>query len=231
MNKALRSRFNKMKERCYNKNSKSYERYGGRGIYICDEWLNDPELFEKWSIENGFEKGLAIDRIDNDGPYSPDNCRYVTLKENNQNRRSSKWYTINGETKNLQQWCDFYNIKRSTVVTRLENGWPIEKALSEPVASRERDRESLIGMRFFRLAVIGYAGDEFIGKDNNSRWICKCECGNEIIVSTYKLKSGHTKSCGCLVNDTARERMLNSNPMKTEEQRKRMRENNPMKRR
>lgn len=214
MHRILRKRYLNMIDRCYNPNARSYKRYGGRGIRICDEWLNDYNSFEKWCLSNGFQCGLAIDRIDNDGDYSPTNCRFVTLKENNQKRCTTVFYTIDGEKKNLQQWCEHYGIKRGTVYTRIKHGWDIKDALTTPVSSGERDRMSLIGKKFGRLTVVAYAGDEHIGSDNNSRWVCSCECGKTSIVGGNKLKSGHTKSCGCIVSEMARERMLNRNPMK-----------------
>ena len=227
MNKILYRRYNHIKDRCYNPNNKSYARYGGRGIKMCDEWLNSYQAFEDWCLSHGFKKELSIDRIDNDGDYAPDNCRFVTLKENNQKRGTTLWFTINGETKNLQQWCDYYNINRGTVNTRLQHGWNIEEALSKPIKSHDRDRTSLIGKTFNRLTVLDYAGDEYIGSDNNSRWICQCECGNIIIVSGNKLKTNHTKSCGCLQKEKLNERLKNNNPAKSEKNRKRMVENNP----
>lgn len=69
-----------MKKRCLNKTDHSYGRYGGRGIKICDEWLNDVTCFVEWAINNGWKKGLQIDRRNNDGNYEPDNCRFVTSK-------------------------------------------------------------------------------------------------------------------------------------------------------
>lgn len=214
MDEALNLRYRHMKERCNNPNSKSYSRYGGRGIKVCEEWANDYQTFEDWCYSHGYEKDLAIDRIDNDGDYSPDNCRFVTLKENNQKRRTTRYFTIDGETKNLQQWCDYYGINRGTVNTRLQHGWPIEDALTRPLVSNERDRTSLIGKRFGNLTVIDYAGDDAIKADNNSRWVCECDCGNRIVTTSHRLKSGHTRSCGCLVSIKARERMLKDNPMK-----------------
>lgn len=213
MNTTLHRKYHHIKGRCYNKNDKSYHRYGGRGIKMCQEWLDDYQKFENWCLSHGFEEGLAIDRIDNDGDYSPDNCRFVTLKENNQNRRTTRFYTIDGVTKNLQQWCDLYGINRGTVHDRLEKGLPIEEALTNPIGG-ERNRTELIGKTFGRLIVLDYAGDQYVGLDNNSRWICRCECGNTVVVGSNKLKSGHTKSCGCLVSEKARKRMLESNPMK-----------------
>lgn len=179
---------------------------------MCDEWLNNYQSFENWCLTNGFEEGLAIDRIDNDKGYSPDNCRFVTAKENNQNRRTTRFYTINGETRNLQQWCDYYSINRGTVVTRLKNGYSIEDALTKPLKIKKRDPEKLIGCRFGRLVVIKCTG--IIGSDNNYRWLCQCDCGNTSIVSGSKLTTGHTNSCGCLQRDKAKKRMLEDNPMK-----------------
>lgn len=76
-----------IKRRCYSKIGRSYKDYGSCGIYVCDEWLDDPELFMDWAMSNGYSKGLQIDRIDNDGPYSPENCHFVTSQENNCNQR------------------------------------------------------------------------------------------------------------------------------------------------
>lgn len=79
-----------MKKRVYSTWHKRYKDYGGRGITICDEWKNSYENFYRWALANGWQKGLQIDRIDNDGNYEPSNCRWVTNKENCQNRRTTK---------------------------------------------------------------------------------------------------------------------------------------------
>lgn len=86
--KVIYSRFKGIKKRCYNTKDKSYHRYGGRGITICKEWDEDFKKFYEWSLSNGFKKELQIDRIDNDGNYEPDNCRWVTPKENSNNKKS-----------------------------------------------------------------------------------------------------------------------------------------------
>ena len=79
-----------MKTRCINKRSKDYNRYGGRGITICDAWLNDFVEFREWALKNGYSDDLSIDRSDVNGDYTPDNCRWVTAKEQARNRRNAK---------------------------------------------------------------------------------------------------------------------------------------------
>ncbi len=79
-----------VKERCVNKNHKSYKYYGGRGIELCKEWLDNPKSFIEWGLSNGYKKGLEIDRIDNDKSYSPINCRFITHQRNCINQRISK---------------------------------------------------------------------------------------------------------------------------------------------
>jgi hypothetical protein len=79
-----------MKSRCYRKSHAMFAYYGGRGIRVCDEWLNDVAAFVEWSLSHGWSAGLQIDRIDNDGDYSPANCRYITCCQNNRNSRQTK---------------------------------------------------------------------------------------------------------------------------------------------
>jgi len=76
-----------IKQRCYNINASDYKNYGGRGIRMCAEWYFYPEIFIKWALGNGWKKELCIDRINNDGNYTPENCRFITIKKSNKNKR------------------------------------------------------------------------------------------------------------------------------------------------
>lgn len=88
--------WNSMKHRCYNETNTRYNRYGNRGIKVCGEWLSDFEVFMTWSILNGYKEGLQLDRIDNNGDYKPENCRFVPSSENSRNRSDTKlnWKTV-----------------------------------------------------------------------------------------------------------------------------------------
>lgn len=121
--------------RCYRKNNHSYPRYGGRGIYVCDEWRDSPVEFIKWAEETHPNKeGYSLDRIDNDGPYAPWNCHWATMKQQCQNRRTNTMIEINGESKSIAEWCDIYNISYYSVLARIVNGgWEPLKALTTPI--------------------------------------------------------------------------------------------------
>ena len=120
-----------MKERCNNKNNKSYKNYGGRGIKVCDEWLENFISFYNWAIKNGYKEGLTIDRINNNGIYEPSNCRWITRKEQNRNYRKNHLLTYKGETLCLADMADKYGINRGTLLYRLKKGKTIEEALNE----------------------------------------------------------------------------------------------------
>lgn len=103
--KALASRFKDVLRNCYNSKRKSYKTCGGRGIYVCDEWKNDRSKFVKWGIEHGFEFGLVLDRINPNGPFSPENCRFVRPERKNSNKVTTVHVTVNDVTYTLRQWA------------------------------------------------------------------------------------------------------------------------------
>lgn len=119
-----------MKKRCYNKNDIAhYKRWGGRGIVVCSEWLNDFMTFYNWAISNGYREGLTIDRIDNNKGYSPDNCRWVTNKVQANNRRSNVHLTYNGRTQTIAQWSEELGINYKCLWKRHKLGWPDKECL------------------------------------------------------------------------------------------------------
>lgn len=120
-----------MKNRCYNTNAPNYVRYGGRGIAICEEWLNDFQTFYEWSIENGYTDQFSIDRIDNDKGYSPDNCRWATNETQSNNKGNQAKLTINGITKTIAQWAKESGVKYTTIHARHIRGWTGESLISK----------------------------------------------------------------------------------------------------
>jgi hypothetical protein len=125
-----------MKSRCYNPKVDCYKDYGGRGIIICDEWLNESSSFFIWSDNNGYEEGLLIDRIDNDGPYSPENCRWVTAKESSLNRRNNRFLALEGKIQTVSEWADESGINKTTITHRLDGGHAVEDVLSHSSLKR-----------------------------------------------------------------------------------------------
>lgn len=128
-----------MRYRCFNPNSKSYEDYGGRGITICEEW-NVFEKFRDWALKNGYEETLTIDRIDVDGNYCPENCRWVSEKKQQNNKRNNNYITFNGNTHTIKEWSEITGIGWSTIKGRLKAGWPVEKTLTQK-PNRYRKKE------------------------------------------------------------------------------------------
>lgn len=111
-----------MRSRCYNEKSKSYPLYGARGITIGEEWKGDPKSFIDWLETNGYKKGLQIDRKDNDGPYSPDNCRVVTRKVNCNNRRDNVKVELDGKEYTVSELVDLSGRQHNTIYRRLRRG-------------------------------------------------------------------------------------------------------------
>ena len=131
-----------MVERCYNKNHIHYKDYGGRGITICKEWLDDKKVFFNWALDNGYSDNLQIDRIDCNGRYEPTNCRFVTSLVNQNNRRVT--FTINKVPLGMivaDEECNPLKLSEKLVWKRVTGDagrlrkWTIEEALATPVTN------------------------------------------------------------------------------------------------
>ena len=122
-----------MKARCNYPKDKSYKNYGGRGITVCDEWNNSYVAFKEWAINNGYEEGLTIDRIDVNGNYEPSNCRWVNTKRQENNRRNNRYITIDNETHTMTEWAEKYGIHWSVFQRRMSYGYDPLTALTKPV--------------------------------------------------------------------------------------------------
>ena len=121
-----------MNQRCFNPNSASYKNYGAKGIEVCEEWKGRKgfDAFYKWSIENGYNDTLTIDRIDVNGNYEPSNCRWVTQKEQMNNTSINVYIEYMGETHTMKEWAEKFEIPYKRLWKRLHSGWSVEKAFT-----------------------------------------------------------------------------------------------------
>lgn len=123
-------------ERCFYEKHKAFNRYGGRGITVCEEWRNDFVAFYNWAIANGWQPGLEVDRRNNDGDYEPGNCRCVTQLINSRNKSSNRFLTHNGVTMCMSEWAEKVGIDQNTIKDRLNKlKWSVEKAITTPLNS------------------------------------------------------------------------------------------------
>jgi hypothetical protein len=119
-----------MMQRCCDKNSHAYDRYGGRGINVCNKW----QTFEGFYKDMGDKpKGMSLERLNNDGDYCLENVVWADAKAQANNRRSNVVLEHNGKKQNMQQWCDELNLKIGTVWARINRGWDVSRALTQGV--------------------------------------------------------------------------------------------------
>ena len=123
--------YKSMLRRCYDEKEIGYKRYGGRGIKVCEEW-HDIANFEKWVNTSNYSKGLTIDRIDNDKDYGPNNCRWVDMRVQSNNRRNTIYFTNNGETHSAGDWARILNVDISVLHRRRSKGWTDKEILETP---------------------------------------------------------------------------------------------------
>lgn len=121
-----------MRQRCDNPNNVSYHNYGGRGISVCEDWKTSFQSFYDWSMQNGYSEKLTIDRIDVNGNYCPENCRWTDRTTQANNMRCNRLIEYNGEIYTLANLARKYNLSYSCLQNRLSSNWSIEKAISVP---------------------------------------------------------------------------------------------------
>lgn len=124
--------WNDMIGRCIHKTYPSFKRYGAIGIEVCDEWKVFENFYE-WAMTNGYAEGLTLDRLDNKGNYEPGNCKWSTMKEQQNNRRNNRLITFEGKTKTISQWAEELGLKTQTLFSRFKRNWDIESALTTEV--------------------------------------------------------------------------------------------------
>lgn len=126
----LYQRWSTMKKRCQNPNDENYHRYGGRGIKVCERW----ESFENFVADMGQPPaGMSLDRIDNDGDYCKENCRWVSLIDQANNTRTNRFVSAFGKRLTVSQWARELGSSPFVIFERLKRGWPIERAVSQKV--------------------------------------------------------------------------------------------------
>lgn len=125
-----------MLQRCENPKAYYFDHYGGRGIRVCQEWRDSFEAFRAWALSNGYSDDLTIDRIDNDGNYCPENCRWADSFTQCNNMRSNRMISFGGKTMSLSQWARELGISRSTLAVRICKGWSIQRAFTTPVEKK-----------------------------------------------------------------------------------------------
>ena len=150
MGSRLNNIYRGMKTRCYNPNHRDYDRYGGRGITVCDEWLYSDHkthegwlAFRDWALSNGYSDELTLDRIDNNKGYSPDNCRWINIIEQANNKRNNVLVTYNGETKTVSEWAKDKGVNYKVLLSRIRKC----KMKSEVALKKENLHDKIISYK------------------------------------------------------------------------------------
>lgn len=153
-NKRLYMIYHGVKKRCYNPNEPSYKNYGARGIKMCEEWLRSFDSFVDWALSNGYKNPLSLERIDVDGDYSPDNCKWITMLEQSRNKRTTRWVTYKGVTKCLADWCDELDLPYDATHNRLDNGWDVDRAFNEHLFDQSQSIRQLCKERGLKYSSV-----------------------------------------------------------------------------
>ena len=182
-----------MKRRCFNPQCSSYKDYGGRGITVCEEWADKKTghaAFQKWAVENGWEKGKSIDRIDVNGNYCPENCRWATPKEQSNNRRDNHFVEINGERKTVSEWANIVGISHNAMEGRIRAGWSENKLLQPRIehlkmgkGERGKEIRKWRALNNKSIALMGKDLETLVNLEEQGRLITlPCKIGDTVYV-------------------------------------------------
>ncbi len=177
-----------MKQRCTNPKDKEYHRYGGRGIMVCDDWLRPDgfESFYKWAMENGYQDHLTIDRIDNNGNYTPENCRWATKKQQMNNVDYNVRLTYNNVTHTIAEWAEILGLKQDTIQARIKYyGYSIEDALFKKPTCKKKTAVLKDGV-VIKLCDSQKEAAEFAGVFTSQ--VSNCIHGKVISANGYQFK-------------------------------------------
>jgi hypothetical protein len=131
--------------RCENPKNPDFQNwYGSKGVTVCDEWRNDFKVFYDWAMLNGYKKGLTIDRVNGEGNYEPDNCRWVTPKKQANNTSRNKLIEFEGETRTLSEWADYLGINYHTLQGRIRRSWSVKDAFNIPILKNTDSYERIL---------------------------------------------------------------------------------------
>lgn len=132
----IKNLYRNMVNRCNNPYDLRYHDYGGRGIRVCDEWLTDRYKFYNWCLDNGIDDYRQIDRIDNNGDYSPSNCKFSTRIEQANNTRKNVFLSWNGSTMTVSQWARVIGVRQQALQHRISRGWSVDRIFTQPFRSK-----------------------------------------------------------------------------------------------
>lgn len=199
----------KMKRRCYVEKELRYHQYGGRGITMNPGWKESFDRFAEWALANGYKQGLTIERIDVNGNYCPENCKWITRREQAFNKRDTIWVDYHGRHVQLMKLCMEKNLKYDAVHNRITAlKWPVERAIEEPVHTNEGSLRSACmerGLNYgtirARIIKLGWTREEALsvptGRGRHTKEMIhgniygKCErCGKE-----FRRIKGHQRYC------------------------------------
>ena len=199
--KKLAKTHDNIKQRTTNPNHNCYQYYGGRGITMCDEWLNSVDAFVAYGLTHGYEIGLDIDRIDNDKGYCPENVRFVTHSQNCRNKGQNVYVDFQGKNWLLVELCESYKMPYNVVKNRLRVGWTLEKAMTKPVGRK--------GWQPKEVGETGIFVEAFGETKNVAQWAKDTRCVVNYSTLRARIKDGMTPELA--LTTPARRMMLTLN--------------------